>query len=77
MTGTGDRFLLFDSDVGDINRKFIFTTNDEKDMLANSSQWFGDGTFKLCPQIFSQIYTIHVLVSHEVLFAKICWNSFC
>ena len=67
MTGTGGRFLLFDSDVGDINRKFIFATNDEKDMLANSSQWFGDGTFKLCPQIFPQIYTIHVLVNHEVL----------
>ena len=36
-------------------------------MLANSNQWFGDGTFKLCPQIFSQIYTIHALVNHEVL----------
>ena len=36
-------------------------------MLANSSQWFGDGTFKLCPQIFSQINTIRALVNHEVL----------
>ena len=36
-------------------------------MLANSSQWFGDGTFKLCPQIFSQIYTIRALVNHKVL----------
>ena len=56
MTGTGKRFLLFDSGVEDINRMLIFTTNDGIDMLANPIQWFGDGTFKLCPQIFFQIY---------------------
>ena len=67
MTGTGKRFFSFDSGVGDINRMFIFATNDGMDMLANSSQWFCDGTFKLCPQIFSQRYTIHALVNHEVL----------
>ena len=33
-------------------------------MLANPSQWVGYGTFKLCPQIFSQMYTIHALVNH-------------
>ena len=67
MTGTGERYLIFDSGVGNINRMFIFTTNDGIDILVNSSQWFGDGTFKLCSQIFSQIHTIHALVSHEVL----------
>ena len=46
---------------------FILATNDGIDMLANSSQWSGDGTFKRCPQIFSQMYTIHALVNHEVL----------
>ena len=67
MTGTGERFLLFDSSVEDTNRMFTFATNAGIAMLANSSQWFGDGVFKLCPQMFSQIYTIHALVSHEVL----------
>ena len=37
MTGTSERFLLFDSGVGDINRMFIFAANDGIDMLANSS----------------------------------------
>ena len=66
MTETGERFLLFDSGVGDINKMFIFATNDIIDMLVNCSQWFSDGSFKLCPQIFSKIYTIHALVNHEV-----------
>ena len=35
-------------------------------MLANSTQWFGDGTFKFCPEIFFQIYTIHALSNHGV-----------
>ena len=63
----GGRFLLFDSGIGDINRTFIFATNDEIDMLADPSQWFGDGTFKPYPQAFSQIYTIHALVNHDLL----------
>ena len=42
MTGTSKRFLLFDSSVGSINKMFIFAANDEIEMLANSSQWFGD-----------------------------------
>ena len=53
MTGTGKIFLLFDISAGDINRMFIFATNDGIDMLGNSSQWFRDGTFKRYPQIFS------------------------
>ena len=39
MTGTGERFLPFDSGVGNINTLFIFATNDGIDMLAHSSQW--------------------------------------
>ena len=67
MTVTGERFLLSDRGVGDINRMFIFTTNDGINMLATSIQWFDDGTSKLCLQIFSQIYKIHALVNHAIL----------
>ena len=38
MTGTSERFLLFDSGVGDINRMFIFATNGGIDMLSNCSE---------------------------------------
>ena len=36
-------------------------------MPANSSQWSGDSIYKLCPQIFTPIYTIHALVNNENL----------
>ena len=67
LTATGERFLLFDSGVGDANRMLIFATDDGLQMLANSPQWFSDGTFKLCPEIFFQIYTLHALSNNEVL----------
>ena len=44
-TDRGDRFLLFDSGVGDINRIIIFATDNSISLLAESSHWFMDGTF--------------------------------
>ena len=83
MTATGKIFLLFYVSVGDINRMFIIATYDGIDILGNSIQWFRDGTFKRYPQIFSRIYTIHALVSHEVLpcvfallLSKMCMTNF-
>ena len=72
MIGTCERFLLFDSGVGYINSMLIFATNDGIDMLANSSQWFGDGTVKLCgclnlTQILSH-YLLHFRVLKKIFF---------
>ena len=49
MTGTSERFLLFDSGAGDLDIMFIFATNNGIDMFSNSSQWFVGDSFKLCP----------------------------
>ena len=69
MTGTAGRILLFASDVGDINRMFMFATNDGIGMLDNSSQWFVDGIFKLCPQIYFLKYmTCSIMKFFPVLF---------
>ena len=67
VTATGDRFLLYDSGVGDVNRMFIFVTDGALDLLAHSPQWFADGTFKQCPELFFQIYSIHALSNNEVI----------
>ena len=67
LTAAGGQFLIFDSGVGDVNRMFIFATHEALDLLANSPQWFADGTFKICPEIFFQIYSIHAQSNNEVI----------
>ena len=66
VTNREDRFFLFDSGVGDVNRLIIFATHDAIRLLATKSNWFMDGTFKVCPEIFFKIYTIHVLINHQI-----------
>ncbi|XP_018495402.1 uncharacterized protein LOC108864374 [Galendromus occidentalis] len=56
-TSTGANFLLFDD--GSINRILGFSTNDLIISLCEASTVFMDGTFRVVPTIFSQLYTIH------------------
>ena len=62
----GEEFLIFDSGIGDNERILIFATQQGIHFLSNNSHWFMDGTFKLCPKIFYQIYTIHALNNNQV-----------
>ena len=51
-------FLLHDSGPGD-DRMLIFGCNELLDGLARAPIWLADGTFKVVPSIFFQLYTIH------------------
>ena len=62
-----EQFLIFDSGQGDADRISIFGTNQSLQLLSQSQSWFGDGTFKVCPQIFFQICTIHAQINGRVL----------
>src|SRR5581483_1765232 len=57
---TGEDFLKWDSGVED-DRILLFGTDATLDCLQRSEHWFADGTFKLQPLIFDQLYTIHAL----------------
>ena len=57
-----EQCLIFDSGQSDADRIFIFGTNQSLDLLSQSQNWFGDGTFKVRPQIFFQIYTFHAQI---------------
>ena len=59
QTLNGERFLLFDSGPGDDGRILIFATDQAVELLSTSNDWFCDGTFIVCPEIFFQLYTIH------------------
>ena len=62
-----EQFLIFESGQGDADRIFIFGTDQSLQLLSQSQNWFGDGTFKVCPQMFFQIYTIHAQISERFL----------
>ena len=58
-TTNGDPFLVYDSGVGDEKRIFIFASQDALQFLADSKHWYANGTFKVCPEIFFQLYTVY------------------
>src|SRR5579863_7060855 len=57
-TANGDGFLFFDSGP-DHNRIMIFTTNQNLEFLKSSDTWLADGTFKVAPTLFDQLFVIH------------------
>ena len=62
----GEDFLKFDSGAGD-DRIIIFSTDRNLRLLAQSPNWHCDGTFKSCPPLFEQIYTVHSIVNNRVM----------
>ncbi|CAF1391294.1 unnamed protein product [Adineta ricciae] len=58
MSNAGDQFLLYDNEKGD-NRIIIFSTRTDLNRLSHSDHWHMDGTFKISPKLFYQLYSIH------------------
>ena len=63
----GEIFLLHDSGNNDINRILIFGTDRTINLLLHSPHWFMDGTFKIVPELFYQLYTVHALTGGNVI----------
>ena len=59
-TNKGEPFLLYDSgSVAENSRIIIFGTQCNVETLNTSSVWLADGTFKVAPKLFYQLYVIH------------------
>ena len=52
----GEEFLMHDSGPCP---QHVFSTRDNLRLLAESEDWFADGTFDVAPGLFQQLYTIH------------------
>ena len=57
---TGKKFLAFDSGINDENRILIFVMEDGLEDLVRFPNWAADGTFKVSPSIYYQLYCIHI-----------------
>ncbi len=56
-SGTPERWLLYQNkDSGTL----IFASDQDLNVLSQSPIWFADGTFKMCPKEFAQLYCLHV-----------------
>ncbi|XP_065317513.1 uncharacterized protein LOC135925884 isoform X2 [Gordionus sp. m RMFG-2023] len=68
-TCSGLPFLQYDSKhlLPELPRILIFATAQNLRLMAESSHWYADGTFKTTPLIFYQLWTLHVLYNKTVI----------
>lgn len=66
-TNNMEKFLLFDSGCTSQKRMLIFGTEFNLNMLEKHKHWYADGTFDSTPALFTQIFTIHIIVGGNVL----------
>ena len=65
VTSSNQQFLQ--ADLQDPARLLLFASPEAVQLLQDSNHWFVDGTFKTCPDLFYQVYTIHALKLDRVL----------
>ena len=61
-----ETFCIYDSGVGANDRIVIFATENNLSHLKNSRIMIADGTFKVCPKEFLQLYVIHGEVCSKI-----------
>ena len=72
VTLKDETFLLYDSGYGNNNRMIIFSAPKFFSILKESNTWFADGTFKVVPEYFFQLYTIHAEKDGFVFSCNFC-----
>ena len=55
----GRPWLIHDTGHGHPERQLIFVSTEGLRQLHGSSYWISDGTFRVVPRIFTQLYSIH------------------
>ncbi|CAM4780355.1 unnamed protein product [Rotaria magnacalcarata] len=61
-TDRGEDLILFES-----VKLIIFTTKSNLSILKQYKHWFADGTFKVCPDEFYQLFTLHAMMKNSII----------
>ncbi|KRX25334.1 hypothetical protein T07_6165 [Trichinella nelsoni] len=64
MTKSDRRFLLYNNVYNSI---LIFCTEENLSVLSEHSVWSMDGTFKIVPEWYQQMFTIHVFIAGKLV----------
>ena len=67
LTTRDQPFLLWDSGVNDPRGVFMFGTVKNLSLLSTHTRWAVDGTFKVAPDIFQLLFTIHAIVDNSAI----------
>lgn len=75
----GEQFVYGDIKEGD-NRIIIFTIKNNLTKLRDAEFWMMDGTFKVVPKLFYQLYTVHCSIAphktvHPMVYALMSGKS--
>ena len=65
QTTRREPFLQFDSGADD-QRILLFSTQENLNLLETANDWFADGTFKVVPELFFQLFTVHGLINNQI-----------
>ncbi|CAF3646667.1 unnamed protein product [Rotaria socialis] len=49
------------------NKLIIFTTQSNLSILKQNKHWFADGTFKVCPDDYYQLFTLHAMMTNAII----------
>ena len=60
----GNQFLLHDSGEDCSDRILVFGTEAGLDDLEKNKDWACDGTFKCSPEIYFQLFTLHIVIKN-------------
>ena len=60
----GNQFLLYDSGEDCSDRILVFGTEVGLDDLEKNKDWACDSTFKCSPEIYFQLFTLHIVIKN-------------
>ncbi|CAF4780521.1 unnamed protein product [Rotaria sp. Silwood1] len=61
-TYRGEDFILHEDE-----HLIIFTTKTNLSILKQNKHWFADGTFKVCPDDYYQLFTLHAMMTNAII----------
>ena len=71
-TWSGEKLILADVQRKEFGGRLImFSSNEQIELLLNSTTRFCDGTFKTRPLLFEQVYIIQCLVGDQGIFNRL------